>query len=66
MAMMRNLLALFLLSSLGAIGTVAPSSAQQAARDGSKDFDWEIGTWETHVKVLRRPLTPRRKGDRTV
>jgi hypothetical protein len=23
-------------------------------RDGSHDFDWEIGTWKTHLKVLRQ------------
>jgi hypothetical protein len=34
--------------------------AQQVAadRDGSADFDWEIGRWATHVKVLRNPLSP--------
>jgi hypothetical protein len=26
-------------------------------RDGSHDFDWEIGTWKTHLKRLLRPLT---------
>jgi hypothetical protein len=29
-----------------------------ADRDGSHDFDWEIGTWATSVKVLRNPLSP--------
>ena len=34
-------------------------SAQQpiAARDGSHDFDFEIGTWKTHVRRLLHPLT---------
>jgi hypothetical protein len=32
-----------------------PSSV--AARDGQKDFDWEIGTWTTRVKVRRNPLS---------
>jgi hypothetical protein len=27
-------------------------------REGSHDFDWEFGTWATHVKVLRSPLSP--------
>jgi hypothetical protein len=26
-------------------------------RDGEHDFDWEIGTWKTHLKRLLRPLT---------
>lgn len=26
----------------------------QALRDGSHDFDWAIGTWKTHLKVLRQ------------
>ena len=32
-----------------------PVSAQQ--RDRSRDFDFEIGTWKTHVKLLKQPLT---------
>lgn len=30
--------------------------AQPASRDGAHDFDWEIGTWETQVRV-RAPLS---------
>ena len=25
--------------------------------DGQHDFDFEIGTWKTHVKLLKQPLT---------
>jgi hypothetical protein len=32
----------------------SPSAAQ---RDGQRDFDWEIGTWTTSVRVLRNPLS---------
>jgi len=28
-----------------------------APRDGQHDFDWEIGTWQTHLKRLQHPLT---------
>lgn len=39
----------------------SPSSTAQpaasAARDGQHDFDFEIGTWKTHVRRLQHPLT---------
>ncbi len=34
-----------------------PSAASQTSRDGSRDFDFEIGEWSTHVKRLQRPLS---------
>lgn len=33
---------------------VAPSAAQ---RDGSHDFDWEIGRWTTELRYMPEPLT---------
>jgi hypothetical protein len=36
---------------------VVPNVKQSAARDGSHDFDWDIGTWKTHQKRLLHPLT---------
>jgi hypothetical protein len=36
---------------------VTPLQAQSTARDGRHDFDWEIGTWTTKVRVLRNPLS---------
>jgi hypothetical protein len=33
------------------------SAASQASRDGSHDFDFEIGEWSTHVKRLQKPLS---------
>jgi hypothetical protein len=37
----------------------AQAGSQQTAkeRDGQHDFDFEIGTWKTHVKRLLHPLT---------
>lgn len=28
-----------------------------AQRDGQRDFDFEIGTWKTHLRRLQRPLS---------
>ena len=37
----------------------SPKSVQQtsANRDGQADFDFEIGTWKTHLRRLIKPLT---------
>jgi hypothetical protein len=38
--------------------TSPPTDSRGAARtDGQHDFDFEIGTWKTHLKRLQRPLT---------
>jgi len=46
---------------LPARANAAPPSAQGAKagteHDGSHDFDFEIGTWKTHLKRLAKPLT---------
>src|SRR5215218_1111087 len=34
-----------------------PMLAQTAQRDGQHDFDFEIGTWKTHLRRLQRPLS---------
>jgi hypothetical protein len=36
---------------------MAADSHPDARRDGQHDFDFEIGTWNTHLKRLVRPLT---------
>jgi hypothetical protein len=33
------------------------SSAHTVATDGQHDFDWELGTWKTHVKRRLHPLS---------
>jgi hypothetical protein len=33
------------------------STSQTAAKDGQHDFDWEFGTWKTHVKRRLHPLS---------
>lgn len=35
----------------------AEENPVQAKRDGGRDFDFEIGTWKTHLKRLLHPLT---------
>src|SRR6266851_5571968 len=37
----------------------AKTGSQQAVteRDGQHDFDFNIGTWKTHISRLQRPLT---------
>ncbi len=50
-------------ASLSGFAQTAPVAAhtdsQQASteRDGQHDFDFEIGTWKTHVKRLLHPMT---------
>lgn len=50
--------ALLVTLASGLVAAPSPARAQQAAvRDGQHDFDWEIGNWATHVRVLRNPLS---------
>ena len=37
--------------------TAAQTQASTSIRHGQHDFDWEIGTWTTKVRVLRNPLS---------
>jgi hypothetical protein len=55
---------LFLLVYCGVVGLSAAALAAtdaalhaSGARDASHDFDWEAGTWHTHVKRRLHPLT---------
>jgi ketosteroid isomerase-like protein len=44
-------------SGAPASGAPASGAELQSQRDGGHDFDWEFGTWNTHVRVLRNPLS---------
>lgn len=35
----------------------APAAESLSRRDGERDFDWEIGTWNTHLRRLTNPLS---------
>lgn len=41
---------------LAALAGAPPVAAQTAPPDGAHDFDWELGTWTTQVRV-RAPLS---------
>jgi len=62
----RNARACIWLCSLGLTVQATPAGAQSSSatvqqtrgtRDGQADFDFEIGTWKTHLRRLLRPLT---------
>ncbi len=36
---------------------LGPAGAEPQPRDGSHDFDFEIGPWKTHLRRLQHPLT---------
>jgi hypothetical protein len=62
---MKNFCVTFVACALVIVGSVSrahsqdtPNPAQAAtSRDGSHDFDFEIGTWKTHLWRLVDPLT---------
>jgi len=46
------------LQPLQAIAQQDPNASKNSAgRDGQHDFDFEIGTWKTHLRRLQHPLT---------
>jgi hypothetical protein len=53
------MMSLRIAASIGLLAVVLPASAAPppGSRSGAHDFDWEIGTWATTVKVRRNPLT---------
>lgn len=40
-----------------ASGAASPPLASSTIADGQRDFNWEIGTWRSTVKVLAEPLS---------
>jgi hypothetical protein len=39
------------------LATTGSTTPADSTRDGSKDFDFAIGTWKTHIRRLLHPLT---------
>jgi hypothetical protein len=54
---LRLLLALCALGLAAQTGASAAAATAPPRRDGQHDFDFEIGTWKTHVSRLVHPLT---------
>ncbi|WP_236725118.1 hypothetical protein [Amycolatopsis orientalis] len=50
-------LSVLMLIATAASGDAATSPASSAAAGGQRDFDWEIGTWRSSVRVLAEPLS---------
>ena len=46
-----------MLIALAVSGDVATAPASSTVADSQRDFDWEIGTWRTAVRVLAEPLS---------
>jgi hypothetical protein len=45
------------LTVLTSIALINPTTALARERDGSRDFDFNFGTWNTHIKRLAHPLS---------
>ncbi|KZB80239.1 hypothetical protein AVL48_14235 [Amycolatopsis regifaucium] len=54
--LLAGLSALILLAT-AASGDAATSPTSSATADGQRDFDWEVGTWRSTVRVLAEPLS---------
>lgn len=46
-----------LLVCAGLACALGSAAAEPQARDGARDFDFELGTWATHIRRLQHPLT---------
>ena len=52
-----HLRALVLLSGAAALLSGTPGRPSPAAAGGERDFDFEIGSWKTHISRLEHPLS---------
>lgn len=52
-----HLRALVLLSGAAALLSGTPGRPSPAATSGERDFDFEIGSWKTHISRLEHPLS---------
>jgi hypothetical protein len=54
---MRIFLAIVFIGSMASAGSAfAQNAASPTARDGSKDFNFLLGTWRTHYRLLKTRL----------
>lgn len=57
MNLFRALVPLLLLCAPACATAQPQQAAAPAQRDGAHDFDWEVGTWRTHLRRLQSPLS---------
>src|ERR1043166_2098556 len=57
MKSIKSLSLIVLITVAGLLAEANSRNQRPAPRDGSKDFDFEIGTWKTHLRRLVHPLT---------
>ena len=50
-------LSALMLIATAASGVASTPPASPTSTDGQRDFDWEIGTWHSTVRVLAEPLS---------
>jgi hypothetical protein len=55
--MRRDVWLLLLAVAAASPGSVTARPASKPLRDGQHDFDFEIGTWKTHLRRLKHPLS---------
>jgi hypothetical protein len=57
--MTSRFLRVLLVATIGLLPALATATQPAPPRDGQHDFDFEIGTWNTHVSRLVQPLSER-------